>query len=55
MVRQVYEEVWKRFEEVRKAPGCEKGLLIKGHPGIGKSLLLDLFLSWSLSRSRPCR
>ena len=48
MVRQVYEEVWKRFEEVRKAPGRKKGLLIKGHPGIGKSYLLDLLLSWSL-------
>ena len=48
MVRPVYEEVWKRFLEVFHAPLTRKGFLIIGHPGIGKTYLLDLLLSWHL-------
>ena len=48
MVRPVYEEVWKRFLEVFHARLTRKGLLIIGHPGIGKTYLLDLLLSWHL-------
>ena len=50
MVRQVYEAVWERYLEVlHSAPADNgKGLLIIGHPGIGKTCLLDLLLSWHL-------
>ena len=50
MVRRVYEEVWERYLEVlhSRHPNNRKGLLIIGHPGIGKTCLLDLLLSWHL-------
>ena len=50
MVRQVYEAVWERYLEVLHSdhPNNGKGLLIIGHPGIGKTCLLDLLLSWHL-------
>ena len=44
--------LWKRLCELVGTEGQEKGLLIKGHPGIGKTLLLDVLLSWSL-HERP--
>ena len=48
MVRQVYEAVWQRYLEVLHSDYHRKGLLIIGHPGIGKTCLLDLLLSWHL-------
>ena len=50
-VRSAYQTVWNRFVEVSgkrtwKQQVC--GLLIKGHPGIGKTCLLNLLLSWGL-------
>ena len=42
-----YTLMWERLQGIRKSPG-RKGLLIMGHPGIGKTLLLDLLLSWNL-------
>ena len=48
MVRPVYEEVWRRFLEIFHARLTRKGFLIIGHPGIGKTYLLDLLLSWHL-------
>ena len=50
MVRQVYGAVWQRYLEVLHSPPVDngKGLLIIGHPGIGKTYLLDLLLSWHL-------
>ena len=48
MVRQVYEAVWERYLEVLHSHHNRKGFLIIGHPGIGKTYLLDLLLSWHL-------
>ena len=50
MVRQVYKAVWERYLEVLHShhPNNGNGLLIIGHPGIGKTCLLDLLLSWHL-------
>ena len=50
MVRQVYEAVWERYLEVLHSdhPHNGNGHLIIGHPGIGKTCLLDLLLSWHL-------
>ena len=42
-----YPLLWERLQGIRTSPG-RKGLLIMGHPGIGKTLLLDLLLSWNL-------
>lgn len=42
-----YPLLWKRLQAIRKTTG-RKGLLIMGHPGIGKTLLLDILLSWNL-------
>eukprot|EP00971_Amphidinium_carterae_P327466 6458848-Amphidinium_carterae.1 len=36
------------LESVRKQEEAKRGLLLMGHPGIGKTLLLDMLLSWSL-------
>ena len=46
-----YVMLWDRLKAIlRNCTRTEgrKGLLIKGHPGIGKTLLLDLILSWLL-------
>ena len=52
--------IWKvvqtRIEKSESLPPQSRplGVLIKGHPGIGKTLTLDFLLSWSLS-SQPNR
>lgn len=46
-----YAAVWSQLKCLLDEKGANlegNGLLVKGHPGIGKSLLLDLLLSWSL-------
>ena len=52
MVRpQEYLSLWNTLQGLVTAPPViddGNGLLILGHPGIGKSMLLDLLLSWSL-------
>jgi hypothetical protein len=46
-----YTRLWQRVKDILKTCGMKerrKGLLVTGHPGIGKTLLLDLILSWIL-------
>jgi hypothetical protein len=49
-----YAILWKNLQDLRASPVGDdnrRGFLIVGHPGIGKTLLLDLLLSWSLKTS----
>eukprot|EP00760_Papus_ankaliazontas_P021023 PhM_4_TR18626/c3_g3_i1/m.27290 len=43
-----YPLLWQRLEDMRSKQNPIKGMLIMGHPGIGKTLLLDTLLSWNL-------
>ncbi len=43
-----YLALWKALIVVMAEPKRRKGLLIVGHPGIGKTLALDVLLSWNL-------
>ena len=40
--------VWQRLKDLRNMKLSHAGLLLVGHPGIGKTLFLDVLLSWSL-------
>eukprot|EP00760_Papus_ankaliazontas_P021014 PhM_4_TR18626/c2_g1_i1/m.27294 len=43
-----YPLLWQRLEDMRSDQNPMKGMVIMGHPGIGKTLLLDTLLSWNL-------